>query len=196
MKRFAMLLLTALIAIAALVTPAPKPVAAATIARYAGTMTTTVRLINVYGQNLGYYTFRTNTVVYISTQAQRNGIRESNPFNLVIQPNPTRNAYGEANVYSAWPFTFLAQYWRYNMTSNTQFSGRLVNNYAAYGIALNLLTIPTEIAPSIWHPFPHEMANGTSMSGSIDSQRATIRITGNTMSLAYPFSIVINATRF
>ncbi len=196
MKKLALFCLTVLIALLATVAPAPKSADAATLARYYGTMTTTVRLVNVYGQYAGTYAFRTNVVIYVETPLVYRGLRETNPFNLAIQSYPLRNAYGEASIYSARPYTFLAQYWRYSMLNSTQFSGSLVNNFVPQGLGANLITVPTEIAPGIWMPFSQAMANGTRMSGSINAQQAIINVSGNITSLSNPFSISINARRF
>jgi hypothetical protein len=161
--------------------------------RYQGTATLTVELVNLFGQPIGRQTYTTNVDMQVGPRDPRG----TNPFEFVVQSNPLVNAAGEVSLWSSLPAEgVLFQYWtyRYDPVSRT-ITGSLTDNHVAEAIALNLLTIPVEIAPHIWLPFTLAMANGTQMTGNGDVNQIQIEVVGNTTDQAHPFVLVVRANR-
>jgi hypothetical protein len=161
--------------------------------RYQGTVTLTVVLVNIFGQPVGQQTYTTNVDVQLGAPDPRG----TNPFELVVQSIPLVNAPGEVSLWSSLPAEgVLFQYWtyQYDPASGT-LAGSLTNNHVAEAIALNLLTIPVEIAPNLPLPFTLAMANGTQMNGFVDVNQIQIQVSGNTTDQAHPFVFVVIANR-
>jgi hypothetical protein len=179
----------AVIGISALLAAAP---ANAQI-RYQGRAALTVELVDIFGQPVGQQTYITNVDVQLGPPDPRG----TNPFELVVQSIPLVNAPGEVSLWSSLPAEgVLFQYWtyQYDPASGT-FAGALTNNHVAEAIALNLLTIPVEIAPNLPLPSTLAMANGTQMNGYVDVNQIQIQVLGNTTDQAHPFVFVVIATR-
>lgn len=184
-----------------LVAGQPMPASAApSLWRLTGVMTTTVQVPNVYLTSSQVYQFQTNVEVLVNYPQQVGPYTEQNPFNLVIQSTPQANNYGEASLWSSLPVEgVLFQYWTYgaeqDANGNINFAGQLTNNHVQEAIALNLITVPTEIAPSLWMPYTHAMANGTQMQGTFSTNgQVHIVIQGNTTDSFRPFTLEIVAT--
>jgi len=160
---------------------------------YQGTATLTVGLVDVYGQFLGQQSYTTN----VQASVRAADPRGSNPFELVVQSVPLVNAPGEVGLWSSLPAEgVLFQYWtyQYDLDSGT-LVGSLTNNHVAEAIALNLLTIPVEIAPNLSMPYTLAMANGTQMNGHLDDNQIQLQVSGNTTDQAHPFELAITANR-
>lgn len=187
--------------VGALFLPNPTPASAAINSwRLTGVMTTTVQVPNIYLSSAQVYQFQTNVEVIIDYARQNGPYAEQNPFSLVIQSTPLTNSYGEASVWSSLAAEgIIFQYWSYGAeqdgNGNINFAGELVNNHTAEALALNLITVPTEIAPNIWMPFTHAMMNGTQMQGTFyNNGQAHIVIQGNTTDSFHPFRLEIVAS--
>lgn len=179
----------------------PKPASAAPNSwRFTGVMTTTVQVPNVYLTSSQVKQFQTNVEVLINYPQQVGAYTEQNPFSLVIQSTPMVNNYGEASIWSSLPAEgVLFQYWSYGAeqdgNGNINFAGQLTNNHTQEALALNLITVPTEIAPNLWMPYTHAMANGTQMQGTVSANgQIHIVIQGNTTDSYRPFTLEIVAT--
>ena len=160
---------------------------------YQGTATLTVGLVSVYGQVLGQQSYTTDVAVYVNAADPRG----SNPFELIAQSTPLLNAPGEVGLWSSLPAEgVLFQYWsyQYDPASGT-FAGSLTNNHVAEAIALNLLTIPVEIAPNLWMPYTLAMDHGAQMNGYVDVNQIQLQVVGNTTDQAHPFEIAVAANR-
>lgn len=160
---------------------------------YQGSATLTVELVNVYGQPLGQQTYTTTVAVQVASPDPRG----TNPFELLVQSVPVVNAPGEVSLWSSLPAEgVLFQYWSYQFNpADGTFAGALTNNHVAEAIALNLLTIPVEIAPNLSLPYTLAMANGTQMSGYVDASQIQLQVLGNTTDQAHPFALVVRAMR-
>jgi hypothetical protein len=171
-----------------------SPVSAQDYLIYQGTATLTVGLVDVYGQFLGQQSYTTNVEAYVKAAEPRG----SNPFELVVQSVPLVNAPGEVSLWSSATTApdVLFQYWtyQYDPASGT-LVGSLTNNHVAEAIALNLLTIPVEIAPHLSMPSTLAMANGTQMNGHLDDNQLQLQVLGNTTDQAHPFELAITANR-
>lgn len=170
-----------------------SPVSAQDAFVYRGTTTLTVGLVNVYGQLLGQQAYTTNVEVYLGVADPRG----SNPFEIIVQSSPIVNAPGEISLWSSLSAEdALFQYWayQYDPVSGT-LVGSITNNHVAEAIALNLLTVPVEIAPHLWMPYTLAMDNGTQMNGYIDANQLQIRVAGNTTDQAHPFELAVTANR-
>jgi hypothetical protein len=185
----------ALVASAALITAPRSTFAAQQEITYVGRMTTQVALTDVYGRSAGTQTYQTNVAIIFGYPRQA-GLRETNPFSIVIQSTPLVNNPGELSLYSSMVFdNTLFQYWSYQWDGTT-FSGSLTNNHVSEAAALNLITVPTEIYPGFWMPYTQGLANGTQMVGTFDQQgNLSIRIVGNITNGAAPFVTDIVASR-
>ena len=177
-----------------MVAPVSAKAAAQQIA-YAGQLTMQVSLTDAYGQPAGTQTYQSNVTITFEAPRQA-GMTETNPFSIVIQSSPLVNNPGEISLYSSMAFeNTLFQYWTYQWDGST-FSGSLTNNHMAEAIALNEITIPTEIYPGYWMPYTQALANGTQMIGTFDQQgNLSIRITGNVTNESAPFVATIVAQR-
>jgi hypothetical protein len=179
------LILTVLVGVLSLLVPAATATAQAPM-QYAGPTTTTIQLVNVYGQVVGTPTYHTTVVTTIGPPKPR----ETNPFALVMQSDPLVNASGEWGLWSSSLVDGVTfQYWSYEMQRDGTLRGQLVDNHTGAAIALNLVTIPAEIAPNLTLPMTYAMANGTTITGTFTDRRLTFVINGNTVDQAHPFRI-------
>lgn len=164
---------------------------------YRGTMTVRALLTNVYGQQLGVATYQVAADVVIDRPISTvRGFRETNPFNLIISPRQLVNNYGEVSVFSAFPHDHFGfyQYWSYALQGN-RFSGSLRNSFASHGLAVNMITLPREIAPHIWMPYSIALVEGSLITGSFGNNQVQIHIDSNTTDWANPFELDIVAAR-
>lgn len=160
---------------------------------YHGPATMQVRLTDVYGQPAGTPTFTTQVEGIVAAPRGQ----ETNPVSMFMQSTPLVNKPGEWSFGSATMYSGATlQYWEYEITANGEFSGTLTNNHAQEAAAMNLLTIPTEIAPNLTMPMPLGFANGSRIRGTVSDSQISFRIEGNTIDQFHPFVVegVLNRT--
>lgn len=156
---------------------------------YYGTTTTTIRVINAFGQVVGTPTYQYNSVLNVNSPLRNARYYEDNPFHLLLSPQPMTNRLGETVAYSAFEGDgYIFQYWKY-ATSSGKISGNLIDNKVALGISLNQITTPIDLSGGMWHPLPLDMANGTTMIGVFNRNEIAIRISGNTTDMQHPFRV-------
>jgi hypothetical protein len=159
---------------------------------YTGSATLTIELVDIYGRSQGTQTYTTNVKVVVGQAKQG----ESNPFYLQIDPAVMTNALGEFSLRSSLPAEgTLFQYWTYQFQQDGAFKGSLTDNHNAEGIALNLATIPVEIAPNLQMPYLLSLARSTQIAGVFDQNQIQIQVAGNTTDMAHPFKATIRARR-
>lgn len=194
----ALVLLSLVVAGAAAQQPAPtSPQDSETIATYSGQATMNVELVDVYGQSLGWHQYTTNIDIFFGTpQTAGMTMQETNPFHLLIQSTPLNNDPGEFSIYSSLVYDgVLFQYWDIQIVGSDSFVGTLSDNHISESIAINMFTIPREIAPNLTMPYPEAMMNGTTLSGSFDTAgNLTMLIEGNATHLQNPFTINLTAS--
>jgi len=151
----------------------------------------TVQIPDVFGQPVGVQTYKTDVQVEVLSPPHSG---ENNPFSFAAQSVPLSNNPGEVSIRSSLPAEgTLFQYWEVRQQSNGTFAGVLSNNHTAEAIALNLITVPYEVAPNLWLPDTFAMANGTQMESAVDQNRFQARIQGNTTEGTHPFTLDIDA---
>lgn len=177
-----------LLAVGLLTAGAAPATAAPSSATYSGATTTTIQLVDVYGRVTGTPTYRTTVEAVLSDAPSG----DANPYRLWMQSTPLVNAPGEWSFASSAPVGdgVHLQYWSFTVDSTTgAVEGELTNPRTAEAIALNLITVNSEIAPGISTPFPYSMGVGTTITGTLDAQRFRFVIKGNTVDRARPFQI-------
>lgn len=196
-KSFQTLIALLVIAASLLLTGSTPAAAAPQRLRLTGVMTMTVQIPNVYLSATRVEQFTTNVEVLVSAPQQVGSHQEQNPFSLVIQSTPLVNNPGEASLWSSLAAEGIVfQYWtltaKRDRNGNVTFTGQLTNNHVAEAIALNLITIPSELAPNLWMPFSFAIDNGATMSGTFYKKGgASIVIQGNTTDSYHPFKLEI-----
>jgi hypothetical protein len=172
-----------------------REAAAAGTLTYRGTATVRAELFDVYGRSRGVASYRTPVVVLVAAPRRApNGIGETNPFALVVQSEPMVNQPGEFSLWSSLPAQgIMFQYWTYEMLSETRFAGTLTRPHQAEAMVLNMVTLPTEIAPHLTMPYVQMMHEGTQMVGEITTDAAIIHVRG--MAGVSPFLITLEAQR-
>lgn len=147
---------------------------------YTGTATTTVQLSNIYGASKGTFSYKTPVeIVFSLPKKSLSNMSETNPFGLWLQSKPLANAPGEISIASALPANgTLFQYWQFT-GDNKNWQGLLTANHTNSALALNLITLPKDIAPNLEMPYPEAMAYDTKMVGQGDSTQIKIIIEGN-----------------
>ncbi|MEH1839671.1 MAG: hypothetical protein V7L20_13075 [Nostoc sp.] len=168
---------------------------------YTGIATTQVQVLNVYGQIVGQPVFQTEVSVRIGPGQEGGGQVKYNPFNLTINSSLAySNAYGAISIASALinadptAGPLLVQYWTiaYNPATGAT-NATLTNPANELAFASNLINVPREIAPNFVSTFPLGMAQGTVLSGVINTNTVDVTITGNTLDAAHPFITRIQA---
>jgi hypothetical protein len=147
---------------------------------YRGTATTTVQLSNIYGASKGNFTYKTEVQVVIGPPKKSlTNMSETNPFSLWLQSKPLVNAAGEISIASALPANgAIFQYWQFSGNDNN-WQGVLNDNHTREALALNLITLPMDIAPNLEMPNSVAMINGTKMTGQINVNQLKIIVEGN-----------------
>jgi len=163
---------------------------------FQGVATTNVQLFDVFGQARGTFTYQVQALVVLGSPISGGGLTEANPFHLAVDPIQIVNAPGELSIRSAALSNgFMFQYWQFQLINQNSWQGNLVNNHAAESIALNILTVPQEIAPHIEIPTSMAMANNTQMVGEVSGNQVTIVVDGNSIGGTTPFHTEIVAQR-
>lgn len=144
------------------------------------------------GQSLTPYTFQTNIEATLQNPVVAGGTIENNPFNLTM--TSYYDDYG-LSFSTALPIeTYLAQYWQINYNNQTgEFQGTLIEDNVEISAAYNYLTLPTEIAPDVYTPYPEYMLEGAQISGVVSPTSIQATIAGYTNGWDY-FTININDT--
>lgn len=200
-KRKALQLLVALLVVAgSLLVTASTTTAAPQSWRWRGVMTMAIEIPNIYLSATRVERYTTNVEILVAPPKQVGAHTEQNPFNLVIQSTPLINNPGEASIWSSLPAEgIIFQYWmltsQRDRNGDILVTGQLTNNHVQEALALNLITVPTEIAPNLTMPYTHAMANGTQMQGTFrQNGQARLVIQGNTTDTYHPFTLEIVAT--
>jgi hypothetical protein len=161
---------------------------------YEGTARLTVELVDVYGRHTGTPTYETHVKIVL---AEAHPL-ESNPFHMSLQTEPLVNAPGEISLWSglAAEGTFF-QYWTYDFVDegSSRFAGTLTDPHTRESIALNLMTIPVDIAPNLNMPYILAIGQGAEMVGEFAGDELAIAVEGNTTDAVHPFELQIEATR-
>lgn len=199
-KRKALQMLVALLFVTgSLLLTASTTTAAPQSWRWQGVMTMTIEIPNIYLSATRVERYTTNVEILVAAPQQVGAHKEQNPFNLVIQSTPLINNPGEASIWSSLPAEgIIFQYWtltsQRDRNGNITVTGQLTNNHVQEALALNLITVPTEIAPNLTMPYTHAMANGTHMQGTFHQNgQARLVIQGNTTDTFHPFTLEIVA---
>ena len=186
------LLVASVLALSAAFLGCPVAVAAPSKQTYLGPATMRVQLTNVYGQVVGTPTYTTQVEGIIAAPRGQ----ETNRVSMFMQSKPLVNRPGEWSFASATTYSGATlQYWEYEVADNGEFSGRLTNNHAQEAAAMNLITIPTEIAPNLTVPYTLAFAKGSTIRGVIGNDRISFHIEGNTIDQAHPFVVEGNLPR-
>jgi len=165
---------------------------------YLGVLTTQVQTYNIYGYPAGVRAYQLQAHVRLAPPARNRYHRESNTFSLLIAPYPYNGVPREGGIEVTSALAtrdLLLQYWNLSWTDGYRFNGSLADNHTAEAAANNLLTFSREIAPHITMPFTEAMANGTRLSGYVDTRQVQIRLSGNVTGGNAPFAATINANR-
>lgn len=168
---------------------------------YRGTATTNVQLFDVFGQPKGVSTFQSAVEVVVTPPLAVGGLQETNPFRFVIGTipvvgGPPPGSPGEVSLWSSANVQgVMFQYWQFAAVTNNSWQGSLIDNHVREAVALNLLTVPKEIAPNLELPMVEAMANGTQLQIAANGNQVTFIVDGDSTGGTAPFHIEIVAQR-
>lgn len=164
---------------------AAAPAAAQDRYLFRGTSVLTVELTDAYGRSLGVSEFATD--VGVTLRAPYPG--DPNPFMLVVQSEPLIGDAGETSIWTALPAEgTVFRYWTLDVDATGDgFAGELTDAHAREAVALNLITIPYDVAPNLNMPYILAMAEGTRMTGSWRYDIFRVAVEGNTTDGRHPF---------
>lgn len=168
---------------------------------YRGTATTNVELFDVYGQSRGVSTLQSSVEVVLTPRLDVGGLQETNPFRFIIGTipvtgGPPAGSPGEISLWSSLNVDgVMFQYWQFAEVTNNSWRGSLTDSHVSEAIALNLLTVPKEIAPHLEMPMPEAMVNGTQMQMAVNGNQLTLILDGNSIGGTMPFHTEIVTQR-
>lgn len=167
--------------------PAATPAAAQGQDRYLfrGSSVLSVELTDAYGRSLGVSEFATD--VGVTLRAPYPG--DPNPFMLVVQSEPLIGDAGETSLWTALPAEgTVFRYWTLDVDATGDgFTGELTDAHTSEAVALNLVTIPYDVAPNLNMPYILAMAEGAHMTGSWRYGILRVEVEGNTTDGRHPF---------
>lgn len=130
---------------------------------------------------------------------------ENNPINLVVGQTTVGDSLAPGSVFLASALRFgatspglILQYWNLNLNGNA-LSGRLVEDNREQSAAANLLSAWKKLGcfggASILFPNQYDIAEGTTLTGTLTRNAVTLQIVGNTFDTSRPFVTNITANR-
>jgi hypothetical protein len=182
---------------------------------YQGETVVAVQVLDpLSGRAISQDRFRHAVQVVVDRRLAGGGQRESNPFNLAINPVGVPTQEGQFSIFSAIPFydprnvrdqrdlldprriDFLIQYWQFQK-DGARISGSLVDSHRQEALAVNLLNaVDLNLLPvGLRFATPLAMVEGTTLQGTIDGTQVDLRLSGNTVDSFHPFEARIVATR-
>jgi hypothetical protein len=147
---------------------------------------------NLVYQNSGKH--QRNVKISVSRPEICGSLSESNPLHLEIDTDmdPVNPEDADFSIYSGGSFSHpsggcvLLQYWQLT-GSESSFQGTLTDTHSAEANVRNMLWNKQQIAPGVDMVSFSSIDKGTILQGTIDDQRAQIRIQGNSVSRTRPF---------
>jgi hypothetical protein len=178
---------------------------------YRGTLRITVgyygydcQLRDIDLHHQGTRTYRMPVAVVRGEQAVAEGIRESSPFNLIVQANP-RNEAGitivtatvGSDARDGSPILF--EYWRIR-ASGSRLEGQLVQSWRRAGLAANIFPTDRLIVPcrpdlGLLPRTIQTINEGARLSGTVTDQRVDLTIRGQTFDKERRFTARVTAAR-